>query len=53
MGYDAFHATRSALLRRLRRTREAREAYEHAIDLAGDTAEIAYLARRRDERRHS
>jgi RNA polymerase sigma-70 factor, ECF subfamily len=48
-GYHAFHATRADLLRRLGRTMESREAYGRAIDLAGNTAESAYLARRRDE----
>ncbi|GAA1644017.1 sigma factor-like helix-turn-helix DNA-binding protein [Nonomuraea maheshkhaliensis] len=48
-GYHAYHATRADLLRRLGRGREARLAYEQAIDLAGNTAETAYLTRRRDE----
>ncbi len=45
--YHAFHATRADLLRRLGRTNEARAAYDRAIALAGNTAESAYLARRR------
>ncbi|MDA3644778.1 RNA polymerase sigma factor [Saccharopolyspora indica] len=48
-GYHAFHATRADLLRRLGLVREARSAYGEAIELAGNTAEIAYLARRRDQ----
>lgn len=43
----AFHATRAELLRRLGRGAEAREAYDRAIELAGNTAESAYLTRRR------
>jgi len=48
-GYHAFHATRADLLRRLGRTDEARAAYDRAIELAGNTAETAYLVRRRQE----
>ena len=48
-GYHAYHATRADLLRRLGRLEEAHEAYHRAIDLAGNTAETAYLTRRRDE----
>ena len=48
-GYHAYQATRADLLRRLGRNREARAAYDTAIDLAGNSAEIAYLTRRRDE----
>ena len=48
-GYHAFHATRADLLRRLGRDQEARAAYDAAIELAGNTAETAYLTRRRDE----
>ncbi|MCB2176731.1 MAG: RNA polymerase sigma factor [Actinomycetales bacterium] len=48
-GYHAFHATRAELLRRLGRGREAREAYDRAIDLAGNTGEVAYLTRRRGQ----
>ncbi|MCT2587030.1 RNA polymerase sigma factor [Actinophytocola gossypii] len=46
--YHAFHATRADLLRRLGRAREAGAAYDRAIELAGNTAEIAHLTRRRD-----
>ncbi|SFB20165.1 RNA polymerase sigma-70 factor, ECF subfamily [Nocardioides alpinus] len=48
-GYHAFHATRADLLRRLGRSAHARAAYDRAIELAGNTAEAAYLTRRRDE----
>ena len=48
-GYHAFHATRADLLRRLGRSSESRAAYDRAIELAGNTAETAYLIRRRDE----
>jgi len=48
-GYHAYHATRAHLLRRLGRGQESRAAYDKAIDLAGNTAETAYLTRRRDE----
>ncbi|GGM12924.1 RNA polymerase sigma factor [Nakamurella endophytica] len=48
-GYHAYHATRADLLRRLGRDRDARTAYGTAIELAGNTAEVAYLARRRDQ----
>ena len=48
-GYHAYHATRADLLRRLGRSAGARAAYEKAIELAGNTAEVAYLTRRRDQ----
>jgi RNA polymerase sigma-70 factor (ECF subfamily) len=48
-GYHAYHATRAELLRRLGRSRPARVAYDRAIELAGNTAETAYLTRRRDQ----
>ena len=47
--YHAYHATRADLLRRLGRSNESRAAYDKAIDLAGNTAETAYLTRRRDQ----
>jgi RNA polymerase sigma-70 factor, ECF subfamily len=50
-GYHAYHATRADLLRRLGRSQESRAAYDKAIDQAGNTAEIAYLTRRRDQLR--
>jgi len=48
-GYHAYHATRAELLRRLGRGPESRAAYGEAIELAGNTAETAYLTRRRDQ----
>jgi RNA polymerase sigma-70 factor (ECF subfamily) len=48
-GYHAYHATRADLLRRLGRIPESRIAYDRAIALAGNTAEIAFLTRRRHE----
>ena len=48
-GYHAYHATRADLLRRLGRSAESRAAYDRAIELAGNTAEAAYLSRRRDQ----
>ncbi|HZD97520.1 MAG TPA: RNA polymerase sigma factor, partial [Micromonosporaceae bacterium] len=48
-GYHAYHATRADLLRRLGRSRESRAAYDKAIELACNTAETAYLTRRRDQ----
>ena len=47
--YHAYHATRADLLRRLGRSAAAHAAYGRAIELAGNTAEIAYLTRRRDQ----
>ncbi|MCM3885540.1 RNA polymerase sigma factor [Frankia sp. R82] len=48
-GYHAYHATRADLLRRLGRSEQSRAAYDRAIELAGNTAETAYLTRRRDQ----
>ncbi|MDQ1545609.1 MAG: polymerase sigma-70 factor, subfamily [Actinomycetota bacterium] len=48
-GYHAFHAARADILRRLGRGSDAREAYDRAIQLSGNAAETAYLARRRDQ----
>jgi len=48
-GYHAFHAARAGLLRRLGRGQQSRAAYGRAIELAGNTAEIAALTRRRDQ----
>ncbi|WP_049562019.1 RNA polymerase sigma factor [Nonomuraea sp. SBT364] len=50
-GYHAYHATRADLLRRLGRGQQACAAYDKAIELAGNTAETAYLTRRRDQLR--
>jgi RNA polymerase sigma-70 factor (ECF subfamily) len=48
-GYHAYQATRAELLRRSGRRSESRAAYDRAIELAGNTAETAYLIRRRDQ----
>jgi RNA polymerase sigma-70 factor, ECF subfamily len=48
-GYHPYHATRADLLRRLGRGQQSRAAYDKAIELAGNTAETAYLTRRRDQ----
>ncbi len=48
-GYHAYHATRADLLRRLGCGQKSRAAYDKAIGLAGNTAEIASLRRRRDQ----
>ncbi len=48
-GYHAYHAARADLLRRIGRSDESRTAYDRAIRLAGNSAEQAYLARRRDQ----
>ncbi|WP_114559204.1 RNA polymerase sigma factor [Desertihabitans aurantiacus] len=45
-GYHAYHATRADLLRRLGRTGPARAAYRRAVELAGNSAETAYLGAR-------
>ena len=47
--YHAYHATRADLLRRLGRSHESSGTYDRAIDLAGNTAEVAYLTRRRNQ----
>ena len=46
-GYHPFHAARADLLRRVNRREEAWTAYGRAIELAGNSAEIAALSRRR------
>jgi RNA polymerase sigma-70 factor (ECF subfamily) len=48
-GYHAWHVTRADLLRRLGRTAEARTSYDAAIAATRNSAERAYLARRRGE----
>jgi RNA polymerase sigma-70 factor (ECF subfamily) len=48
-GYYLYHATRADLLRRLGRGQQSRAAYDAAIGLAGNPAEIAHLTRRRDQ----
>lgn len=47
--YHPFPAARAELLRRLGRDAEAAASYDAAIALAGNTAEVAYLTRRREE----
>jgi RNA polymerase sigma-70 factor, ECF subfamily len=46
-GYHLFHATRADLLRRLGRDAEAAQAYDAAIARTRNTAERAFLERRR------
>jgi RNA polymerase sigma-70 factor (ECF subfamily) len=48
-GYHAWHATRAELLRRLGRSVDAKEAYDAAIAATQNTAERAYLNRKRGE----
>jgi RNA polymerase sigma-70 factor (ECF subfamily) len=48
-GYHAYHAARADLLRQLGRAAASRESYDAAIALARNSAEIAYLTRRRNE----
>jgi RNA polymerase sigma-70 factor (ECF subfamily) len=48
-GYHAWHATRADLLRRLGRSVEAKEAYDAAIAATQNSAERAYLNRKRGE----
>lgn len=48
--YHAYHAARAELLRRLGRDAASREAYDGAIELAGNTAEVAYLSAQRGRR---
>jgi RNA polymerase sigma-70 factor, ECF subfamily len=47
--YHAFHAARADLLRRLGRSDASRGAYDRAIELANNAAEVAYLRGRREE----
>ena len=48
-GYHAWHAARAALLRRLGRSPEAKEAYDAAIAATRNSAERAFLGRKRGE----
>jgi RNA polymerase sigma-70 factor, ECF subfamily len=48
-GYHAWHATRADLLRRLGRSADAKQAYDAAIAATQNSAERAYLSRKRDE----
>jgi RNA polymerase sigma-70 factor (ECF subfamily) len=47
--YHAWHAARAELLRRLGRSAEARDAYDAALAITENTAERAYLSRKRGE----
>lgn len=48
-GYHAWHVTRADLLRRLGRTAEAKDEYDAAIAATQNSAERAYLSRKRGE----
>ena len=48
-GYHAWHATRADMLRRLGRTAEAKKSYDAAIAATQNSAERAYLSRKRGE----
>jgi len=48
-GYHAWHAARADLLRRLGRSVEAKQAYDAAIATTRNSAERAYLSRKRGE----
>jgi RNA polymerase sigma-70 factor, ECF subfamily len=48
-GYHAWHAARADLLRRLGRSTEAKSAYDEAIAATQNSAERAYLLRKRGE----
>ncbi len=48
-GYHAWHVARAELLRRLGRSSESREAYDAAIAVTDNSAESAYLTRRRSQ----
>jgi RNA polymerase sigma-70 factor, ECF subfamily len=48
-GYHAWHVARADLLRRLGRSAEAKEAYDAAIAATQNSAERAYLGRKRGE----
>ena len=48
-GYHAWHAVRADLLRRLGRSAEAKAAYDAAIAATRNSAEVAYLSRKRGE----
>jgi RNA polymerase sigma-70 factor (ECF subfamily) len=46
--YHLFHATRADLLRRVGRQQEALAAYDSALRLTGNQAEVRFLEKRRD-----
>jgi RNA polymerase sigma-70 factor (ECF subfamily) len=47
--YHAFHAARADFLRRLHRREAAIAAYQRAIELSKNSAEVNYLTGRRDQ----
>lgn len=51
VGFYPYHAARADLLRRANRHKEAADEYKRAMELCGNRAERAYLARRLDEMR--
>jgi RNA polymerase sigma-70 factor, ECF subfamily len=51
-GFYPYHAARADLLRRTDQRESAADAYERALALCGNSAERAYLQRRRDEIRN-
>ncbi|WP_214466549.1 RNA polymerase sigma factor [Microbacterium flavescens] len=51
-GHHGFHTTRAELLVRIGRSDDALVAYDRAIDLAANSAEVAHLIRRRSDLRH-
>jgi predicted RNA polymerase sigma factor len=48
-GFYPYHAARADLLRRTGEREAAAEAYQRALDLCGNQAELTYLRRRLDE----
>jgi RNA polymerase sigma-70 factor (ECF subfamily) len=48
--YHLFHATRADLLQRVNRQQEALAAYESALRLTANLAEVRFLEKRRDAR---
>ncbi|MFW2383190.1 MAG: RNA polymerase sigma factor [Acidimicrobiales bacterium] len=47
-GYEYFHSSRAALLAKLGRTADARDAYDRAIELSNNEAEIRWMQARRN-----
>lgn len=47
--FHPYHVTRAELLRAVHRPAEARRAYDRALSLTDNSAEIAHLIRRRDQ----
>jgi RNA polymerase sigma-70 factor (ECF subfamily) len=50
--HHGFHTTRAELLARVGRSDDALVAYDRAIALAANSAEVAHLIRRRSDLRH-